>query len=167
VDQVNYIVQKAWKVLHFAMYVLKTVNRNTKSLAYMSLVRPVLEYGAACWDPCTEGQINALDQVQIKAAQFINHAKDFDWKTLAQFRMIAHSCTLFKAYSGKQASKAVSERLRRIYYLSRVDHVRNIRHRKQKTDIRKYSFVNRTIKNWNQLPSEALGTSLKFLEREL
>jgi len=25
-------------------------------------------------------------------------------------------------------------------------------------DIRKYSFVNRIIKNWNQLPAEALGT---------
>ena len=25
-------------------------------------------------------------------------------------------------------------------------------------DIRKYSFVNRTINNWNQLPAGALGT---------
>jgi hypothetical protein len=30
---------------------------NIKSLAYV----PVLEYGAACWDPCREGQINVLD----------------------------------------------------------------------------------------------------------
>jgi hypothetical protein len=29
---------------------------------------------------------------------------------------------------------------------------------KQRTDIGKYSFVNRTIKNWNQPPAEALGT---------
>jgi len=43
-------------------------------------------------------------------------------------------------------------------YLSRVDHVRKIMNRKQRTDIGKYSFVNRTIKNWNQLPAEALGT---------
>jgi len=35
-----------------------------KSLAYTSLVRPILEYGAACWDPCREGHINALDRVQ-------------------------------------------------------------------------------------------------------
>ena len=42
--------------------------------------------------------------------------------------------------------------------LSRVNHVRKIRVRKQRTDIGKYSFVNRTIKNWNQLPAEALGT---------
>jgi hypothetical protein len=37
------------------------VNRNTNILAYRSLVRPVLEYGAACCDPCKEGETNALD----------------------------------------------------------------------------------------------------------
>ena len=68
-DQVNYAVQKAWKALHFTMRLLKKGNSNTKSLAYMSLVRPILEYGAACWDPYREGQISALDRVQKKAAQ--------------------------------------------------------------------------------------------------
>jgi hypothetical protein len=53
-----------------------------KSLAYTSSVRPVLEYATACWDPCVEGQINALDRVQKKAAQFTNHTKDSDWETL-------------------------------------------------------------------------------------
>jgi hypothetical protein len=41
--------------------------------------------------------------------------------------------------------------------LSRVDRVLKIRDRKQRADIGKYSFVNRTIKNWNQLPAEAKG----------
>jgi hypothetical protein len=44
--------------------------------------------------------------------------------------------------------------------LSRVDNVRKIRDRKQRTDIGKYSFVNRNITNWNQLPAEALGIFL-------
>jgi len=43
-------------------------------------------------------------------------------------------------------------------YLSSVDHVQKIRDRKQRMDFGKYSFVNRTIKNWNQKPAEALGT---------
>ena len=60
--------QRAWKALHFVMCVLEKGNRNTKSLAYTSLVCPILEYGSACWDPCREGQINALDRVQKKAA---------------------------------------------------------------------------------------------------
>ena len=33
-----------------------------------------------------------------------------------------------------------------------------IRDRKQRTDMAKYSFVNRTVENWNQLFAEALGT---------
>jgi len=43
--------------------------------------------------------------------------------------------------------------------LSRVYHYWKIRARKQRTDIGKYSFVNRSITAWNQLPEEAIGTS--------
>ena len=59
-DHVNYTVKKAWKALHFTMRILRKGNSNTKSLAYVSLVRPILEYGASCWDPCREGQIAIL-----------------------------------------------------------------------------------------------------------
>jgi hypothetical protein len=37
--------------LHFIMRILKKGNNNTKRLAYTALVRPILEYGAVCWDP--------------------------------------------------------------------------------------------------------------------
>ena len=47
VGQGNYSAQKACKADHIVMRVLKKGNRNTKSLAYAPLVRPVLEYGAA------------------------------------------------------------------------------------------------------------------------
>jgi len=114
--------------------------------------------GLACWDPCREGQINALDREQKKAAQFTSHTKDSEWETLAQRRTIARLCGLFKACSGERAWKAIRNRSRRHYYLSTVDYVRKLRDRKQRTDIGKYSSVNRTIKNWNQLPAETLGT---------
>jgi len=62
----------------FCNVVLKKGNRNTKSLSYTSLVRPILEYGVAYWNACTEGQINALDRVQKKAVQYTNHTKVSD-----------------------------------------------------------------------------------------
>jgi hypothetical protein len=62
-------------------------------------------------------------------------------------------CALFKAYKGEKAWKAIEDRLQAPSYLSRVDHNWKIRARKQRTDISKYSFVNRTITVWNQ-PSE-------------
>jgi hypothetical protein len=121
-------------------------------------VRLILEYGAACWDPYREGQINALDRVQKKAAKFAYHRNDLNWKTLAQRRKISRICPLFKTYTGERAWKVVGDRLRSPCYLSRVDHDRTIRGSKQRTDIGKYSYVNRTIQLWNQLPADALGT---------
>jgi hypothetical protein len=72
-DHVNYTVKKAWKALHFRMRILKKGNSSTKSLAYTTLVRPILENGAACWDPYREGQIHTMDRVQKKAAKFAYH----------------------------------------------------------------------------------------------
>jgi len=66
------------------------------------LVRPIPEYSAACLDPCTEGQINAIYRVQNIAAPFTLHTKDCDWKTVAQRWMIARICALLNAYSGER-----------------------------------------------------------------
>jgi hypothetical protein len=66
-------------------------------------------------------------------------------------------CANFKAYTGERASKAIGDRLQAPSYLSRVDHNWKIRARKQRTDVGKYSFVNRNITDWNQLPEGAIG----------
>ena len=111
-----------------------------------------------CWDPYREGQISALDRVQKKAAKFAHHRKSPNWETLASRRKLSRICALFKAYSGERAWKAIGDRLQRPHYLSRLDHERKISSRRQRTDIGKYSFVNRTIQHWNQLPAEVLAT---------
>jgi hypothetical protein len=127
------------------MCILKKGNSNNKSLAYKSIVRPILEYGAAS------------DWVQNKAGKFAHHRNDSNWETLAEHRKIARICALFKVYMGEQALKDISDRLQRPCYLSRVNNDRNIRSRKQRTHFRKYSSVNRTIQLWSQLPADALG----------
>jgi hypothetical protein len=76
---------------------------------------------------------------------------------LASSRKLSRICALFKAYSGERAWRPIGDRLKRPHYLSRVDHERKIRSRRQSTDIGKYSFVNRSIQHWNQLPAEVLG----------
>jgi hypothetical protein len=121
-------------------------------------VRPILEYGASCWDLNRDGQINALDPVQKKAAKFANHTKDSSWETLAQRRKIARICAVFIANTGEGASKSIGDRVQGPCCQSRDDYDRKISARKQRTGIGKYSFVNRTIKLWNQLPTEVLAT---------
>ena len=90
---------------------LKKGNSNTKSLHSMSLLRAILEYGASCWGPYREGQVNALDPVQKKAATFVNHTDDSVWEILAQRRKVAGICSLLKAYTGVWAWKAIGDRL--------------------------------------------------------
>jgi len=51
-----------------------------------------------------------------------------------------------------------TDRLQQSHYLSKVDHEWKIRSRRQRMDVGKCSFVNRTIQHWNQLPAEVLGT---------
>jgi hypothetical protein len=76
---------------------------------------------------------------------------------LTDRRKIARILALFKEYAGERASKAIGDGLQRPCYLRRTEHDK-IRSRKQETDIGKYSFVNRVINLWNQLPADALGT---------
>ena len=66
----------------------------------MSLVRPILEYGAACWDPYREGQISALDRVQKKAAKFAHNKNSPNWETLASHRKLSRICALSKRTLG-------------------------------------------------------------------
>jgi hypothetical protein len=96
--------------------------------------------------------------VQKKAVKIAYYTNISNWETLALYRKISHICVLFKACSGEQVWKAIGDRLQWPNYLNRVDHERKIRSRRQRTDIGKYSFVNRIIRHWNQLLADVLET---------
>ena len=95
---------------------------------------------------------------QQRAAKFANNINESGWETVAQRRLIARICALCKAYTGGRAWKAIGDRFLKPCYLSRDDHNLKIMTRKQRTDVGKYSFVNRTINSWNQLPASLLAT---------
>jgi hypothetical protein len=78
-------------------------------------------------------------------------------------------CALYKAYNDERAWKDIGDRIQAPYYLSRVDHFWKIRARKIRTDVGNFSFVNRTIADWNQLPEGVIGTYRQntYLERGL
>jgi hypothetical protein len=57
-----------------------------------------------------------------------------------------------------KAWKDIGDRFQAPYYPSRVDHCWKIRSRKTRTDVGKFSFINRTIADCNRLPEGAIGT---------
>jgi len=91
-------------------------------------------------------------------AEFANHTNDSDWEILAQRRKIVHICALFIACIGEWAWKSIGDSLNGPCSLSWDDHDCKIKARKQRTDIGKYSVVNRSVRLWSQLPAEALVT---------
>ena len=129
-----------------------------KRLAYTALLGLILEYGAVCCDPYREGQVSALNRVQKRVTKFANNVNESGWEALAQHRLIARMCALFKAYTKGRAWRAIGDKLLKPCYLSRENHNRKIRTTKQRTDVDKYSFVNRTIKSGNQFPASLLSS---------
>ena len=92
-----------------------------------------------------------LSRVQNRVAEFANNVNESICETLAQRRIIGRICALLKAYTGGRAWKVIGNRLIKPCYISRDDSNRQIRTRKKRTHVDKYSFVNRAIKNWKQL----------------
>jgi hypothetical protein len=72
--------------------------------------------------------------------------------------MTARLCALYKAYNSERAWKDIGNRVLVPYYRSRADHFWKIRDRMTRTDVGKFSFVNRTTAEWNQLTEGAIGT---------
>ena len=65
---VENIAYKANKSLDFLLRNLRINSSNLESLAYKTLVRPLLEYSLAAWDPYTKENVKKLEMVQRRAA---------------------------------------------------------------------------------------------------
>ena len=63
--------KKASSVLGFLRRNLRMCPEDTKRIAYLSLVRPILEYAAPVWDPHKARDIDRLERVQRQAIRFI------------------------------------------------------------------------------------------------
>ena len=78
-----------------------------KTLAYVSLVRPHLEYASAAWDPFTARDIKGLEIVQRRTARFVkrNYQSTTSvttligelWNTLEHRRQTSRLTAMYKS----------------------------------------------------------------------
>ena len=73
------IAKKGNSSLAFVKRNLYACSEETKRAAYVSLVRPHLEYATAVWDPYRQNQVEKLDTIQSRAVRFIKH--DYSYNT--------------------------------------------------------------------------------------
>ena len=168
-SHVNDVVKKANSTLGFVNRNLYSCSEVTKRAAYVTLVRPHLEYASAVWDPYRQEQVDKIEAVQRRAVRFIK--QDYDWNSsvtqmqqslsLDQLRerRKAHRLKTFHLAVNNNIAAPIpeyyqhSERYTRSYTSTTYIQLR-ARH-----DYYLYSFFPRTIKDWNCLPIETRAQS--------
>ena len=157
------ITGRANKLLGLLRRNLSTCDGRVKEAPYLGLVRPLLEYASQPWDPYTDNLSNEIEKIQRRAARFVtsdyqnyDHGsvatllKDLGWKSLKNRREVDRLCLLKKGLDNNailpldELSKPAREtrHMHNRYYTTIYAH----------TNIFKFSFVPRTIRDWNNLP---------------
>jgi len=158
---VDNVCLKASRTLNFIRRNVYHCSPEAKNLAYTSLIRPLLEYATAAWDPYTAGDTAKLEMVQRRAARFAK--KDYrrttsvtqllsnlGWDQLADRRSAARLCMLFKATHGLAAIP--TDTFKRPSRVSRYSTENTFINLPCRIDAYKFSFFPRTISDWNALP---------------
>lgn len=70
-SHIDRICGAAEKKLWFLRRKLKLATTPVKLLAYLTYIRPTLEYASVIWDPFQSGLINRIEKIQRKSARFI------------------------------------------------------------------------------------------------
>ena len=109
-DHIDYICNKANRLLGFLKRNLYSCHKHFKEYAYKQFLLPSLEYCCAVWDPYYQTDISKLEMVQHKAARFVlnkpwnRHHHDsiteilqeLNWPSLPQCRKQARLILLYK-----------------------------------------------------------------------
>ena len=70
-NHIGIISRKANSVYAFLKRNLRQCSPSIKSLAYLTYVRPILEYASIIWAPYTKSHIATLEKIQRRAARFV------------------------------------------------------------------------------------------------
>ena len=159
------ICKKAHSTLGLLRCILSGCTTEVKSQAYLSMVRPKLEYAACAWNPHTEVNINKIEMVQRRAARFVyndysryNHVsqmlENLGWDTLEKRRLISQA-TMFYKINRNLVGIQLPDEVKKTNRTSRYVNSFSYKQLQCNNNIYKYSFYPRTIITWNnlQLPS--------------
>ena len=142
---------------------IRVHNKDLKSVAYKTLVRPQLEYTSTVWYPNTTTDTNKVEAVQRRAARWATRdyrytssvtamLKDLNWRHLDQ-RPI--DCRLMMMYKVKYDCVAIPESLYLVPNTRASRHIPSLAYRQIQTlkDYYRFTFFPRTIIHWNALPA--------------
>ena len=112
-NHITEICRKATGTLHMLMRSLKRAKTKTRTVAYNTICRPILEYASQCWCPHKQKHITQLEMINRKAFRWAYFKKKFDrisddmcdlgWYTLAARRQRADLRLYARVITGRAA----------------------------------------------------------------
>jgi hypothetical protein len=153
---INKAISKANKVLGFPRRNIGKCPQDIKEKAYLTLVRPHLEYSSAVWDPYRKQHINSIKMVQRRAARIAtstysqepgtvtNILNTLGWPSLQSKRKTSRLTLLYNATHDKAAINIPSY-IRRPSISTRQNYPDKFSQISTSTDAYKFSFLPRTI----------------------
>ena len=143
---------------------------------YMSLVRPHLEYCIQAWRPHMRKDIDKLERVQRRATRLISEISQLSYEerlqqcrltTLETRRIRGDQIEVFKIMHGYEGlNKDMFFRLKNDS-ITRGHSLALVKSH-SRLDIRKYTFSQRVVNDWNKLPEECINaTSVNMFKNKI
>jgi hypothetical protein len=162
----NNVTSKAGKILGLVKRNIKIDAPRVKETAYKALVRPLVEYSAAVWDPHTNINIHRVEMIQRRAARWTlnryhntssvtDMLSHLGWPTLQQRRSEARLALMYKMVHGLVAIN-IGLYVTPVLRHTRHTHPYSFIQIQPRLEAYRMSFFPRTIVEWNQLPSEVV-----------
>ena len=167
-NHINTTVKKGNKTLGFLRRNFSKCTAEVKASTYRTMVRPVLDYASTVWDPVHQGDIAALEMVQRRAARYVfNNYTDrtpgcvttmldkLKLEPLVERRATNRLLMLYKINNGlvdidpTNLLKKSDRRTRGTHKFYQEHSNHPVLHN---------SFLPRTIRLWNSLPSSLTET---------
>ena len=134
---------------------------------YKTIVRPHLEYCIQAWRPYRKKDIDMLERVQRRATKIIPKLKNISYEmrlkecgltTLETRRLRGDQIEVFKILNGYENID------RNIFFTVKEErrtrgHGVTLAKKQCRLDIRKISFSQRTVNEWNRLSADCVGAS--------
>ena len=172
---VSQIVSKANQILGVVKRTFSTLDKDIFPLVYKGQVRPHLEYGTVIWHPHYISDIKKIENVQRRATKLIPGFKDKPYnERLEELKLFSME------YRRKRGDMIQVYKI--LNNMDRIDHNKfftlcqnnNRGHSKKMfkeriyKDLRKYSFSQRVIDDWNSLTDEIVTSeSLNIFKQRL
>jgi len=172
------ITARSSRLLRFSARALADATPNVRLTAYKQLVRVILDYASAAWDPHEVTYIDSIESVQRKAARLVT--KDFSrdvcmtkvldnlgLQTLSERRK-EHRLHLFYSLRKGDTVLDTANILLPPDYKGHNDHSLKVKLIQSSNNYTRFSYFHRTIFEWNKLPhTTVLSTSLDSFKNKL